>query len=276
MLSEAIITFRETLEAALVVGIILAYLNKTKQTAYNPTVYLAVASAIVGSILTAFAFTLLIGEFKGPAENLFEGGTMLFAALLLTTMIFWMLQQKQVRQDLEEKVTAEVSRRNKLGLFALVFASVLREGVETVIFLGAGGFSANATALGRFAGSFLGIFLALACGFILFVQARRLNIKKFFHATSIVLILFAAGLVARGVYELQEGGFLQGYGEPVWDVNPPQNPDGSYPLLHDKGFIGGLAGDLFGYTGSPSLLEAASYALYLAFAVLLYARTSKG
>ncbi|MFH0860674.1 MAG: FTR1 family protein [Candidatus Altiarchaeota archaeon] len=270
MLSELIITFRETLEAALVIGIVLAYLERTKQSKYNSVIYLAIVSAVVGSIIAAYGFNTLAGGFSGRSEEIFEGVVMLFAALLLTTMILWMMRQTHIREEIEQKVGHEISEGHRLGLFALVFVSVLREGVETVIFLGASSLAGEATAYDRIVGGFLGIILALALGFIIFVQARKLDVRKFFQATSIVLVLFAAGLVAHGVHELQEAGVLPTYIEHLWDVNPPQNPDGSYPLLHENGLIGGLAKDLLGYNGNPSLLEAASYALYLLFVALAY------
>lgn len=270
MLSALIITFRETLEAALVVGIVLAYLEKTKQSRFNSVVYLAIASAVVGSIMAAVGFNSLAGGFSGRNEELFEGIVMLFAALLLTTMILWMLKQKHIRVELEQKVNVEITEGHRFGLFALVFISVLREGVETVIFLGASGFTAETSAMDRISGGFLGITLALVLGYILFIQSRKLDIKKFFQITSLVLILFAAGLVAHGVHELQEAGVVPVYIEHVWDINPPQNLDGSYPLLHEGGLIGGLAKNLLGYNGNPSLLEVLSYLIYLVFVVLLY------
>lgn len=270
MLSPLIITFRETLEAALVVGIVLAYLEKTKQTKFNSSVYLAIASALLASVLAAVAFETVAGGFEGRSEELFEGVTMLLAAALLTTMIVWMGKQKHVREELERKVGAEVVEGHRFGIFMLVFLSVLREGVETVIFLGATGFRAESGAFGNLIGGILGIVLALAVGFLLFVQSRRLPIKKFFQATSLLLILFAAGLVAHGVHELEEAGVLPTVVEHVWDINPPQNPDGSYPLLHEKGLVGGLAKDLFGYNGNPSLSEVVSYVLYLVFVGLLF------
>ena len=93
MISSFIITFREALEVALVVGIILGYLSKTKQTRYNKIVYLAISAGIILSVLTAILFNLLLGGFSGTAEQIFEGITMLAAALLLTTMILWMMRK---------------------------------------------------------------------------------------------------------------------------------------------------------------------------------------
>src|SRR3989338_7315302 len=137
MIESFIITFRETLEVALIVGIILSYLVRTKQTKFNNIVYIGIAFGIVASIIGAFLFNYLAGGFTGRAEKIFEGIIMLFGAFLLTAMIFWMMKQKHIARELEQKVAAKISETYKSGLFLLVFVAVLREGIETVIFLGA-------------------------------------------------------------------------------------------------------------------------------------------
>ncbi|PIN78651.1 high-affinity iron transporter, partial [Candidatus Woesearchaeota archaeon CG10_big_fil_rev_8_21_14_0_10_34_8] len=104
MISSFIITFRETLEAALIIGIILSYLAKTKETKYNKIVYLGVFAGVIASILGAIGFHYIAGGFEGAAEEIFEGITMMIGAGLLTWMILWMLQQKRVAQKLKDKV----------------------------------------------------------------------------------------------------------------------------------------------------------------------------
>ncbi|MFH1125855.1 MAG: FTR1 family protein [Candidatus Altiarchaeota archaeon] len=272
MISSFIITFRETLEAALIVGIVLSYLVKTRQTTYLRTVYAAIISGVVASIIGAVLFNSLAGGFTGRAEEIFEGVTMLIGAFLLTTMILWMLSQKHIASELENKVSLEINEAHKIGLFSLVFVSVLREGIETVIFLGAANFaSADNNPVGLLAG----IFAAILVGYGIFAGSMKMNLKKFFNATSILLILFAAGLVAGGVHGLQEAGILPEFVEHVWDVNPQVNQDGSYPLLHEKGYFGGLLHDLFGYRGDPSLMEVLGYLTYLALAVVLWKNTER-
>src|SRR3989344_5101596 len=108
MIESFIITFRETLEVALIVGIILSYLVRTKQTKYNNIVYIGIAFGIVASIIGAFLFNYLAGGFTGRAEKIFEGITMLVGAVLLTTMILWMMKQKHIARELEHKVKVEV------------------------------------------------------------------------------------------------------------------------------------------------------------------------
>ena len=260
MIPSFIITFRETLEAALIVGIVLGYLARTKQTKYNNVVYAGIASAILASIVGAFLFTNLAGGFTGRAEELFEGIVMLIGASLLTTMILWMMKQRHIATELQDRVATEVAEAHPFGLFSLIFVAVLREGIETVIFLGAASFVSTDNSL---IGAIAGILAAMLLGYAIFAGSMRINLKKFFNITSILLILFAAGLVAQGVHELQEAGIIPTVIEHVWSINPPPNPDGSYPPLHENGYVGSILKGLFGYNGDPSLIEVLTYSLYL-------------
>ena len=269
MIPSIIIAFRETLEAALIVGIVLGYLNKTKQTKYYNVVYIGVGSAIVASIVGAFIFSSLAGGFTGRAEEIFEGITMIIGATLLTTMILWMMRQKHLAAELENKVAVELKETHKFGLFFLVFISVLREGIETVIFLGA---ASLVSADNNLIGAFIGIVAATLLGYVMFVGSMKINLRKFFNVTSILLILFAAGLVAHGIHEFQEAKIIPTMIEHVWDINPALNADGSYPILHEKGYLGSIFSGLFGYNGNPSLLEILSYIIYLVVILLLWFR----
>lgn len=260
MLSEFIITFRETLEVALIVGIILSYLTKTKETKYNPVVYVGLVAGLVASIIGAILFNTLAGGFEGAAEQIFEGITMLLGAIMLTTMILWMMKQGKIAEKLEAQVAVHLSTAQRFDLFLLVFLAVLREGIETVIFLNA---AAIATGENTLVGSVLGIAAAVVLGYLIFVAAVRVPLKKYFTVTSVLLLLFAAGLVAHGVHEFEEAGVIPIIVEHLWDVNPALNPDGSYPALHEKGLIGEFMKGLFGYNGNPSLVEVLSYVLYL-------------
>lgn len=272
MISSFIIAIRETLEAALIVGIILSYLVKTKQTKYNNIIYIGVVSGIITSIIGALLFTHIAGGFTGRTEKIFEGITMLIGASLLTTMILWMMKQKHVSSELEHKVATELSEAHKFGLFSLVFIAVLREGIEMVIFLGATSFiSTNNTLIGALAGIITAIFI----GYAIFVSSIKINIKMFFNITSILLILFAAGLVAHAVHEFQETKIIPTIVEHIWDINPPINPDGSYTILHEKGYIGSILKSLFGYNGDPSLIEVLSYLVYLVLVFVLWRNIEK-
>ncbi|MFC2136106.1 FTR1 family protein [Bacteroidota bacterium] len=260
MLASTLIGFREALEAALIIGIILAYLLKTRKEKYNNIVYLGITAAIVTSIITAILFNMIAGGFEGQAEQIFEGFAMLFAAGILTYMVIWM-QGKSIANDLREKVSEQLSDGQKYGLFFLSFISVFREGVETVLFLSAAKFAGGGE--NSLLGTLIGIVLAIVLGYLIFVGSKKINIKKFFSVTSFLLILFAAGLFAHGVHEFQEAGWIPIAQEHVWDINPLVNEDGSFPVLHEQGVIGSLMKGLFGYNGNPNLLEVIIWALYL-------------
>lgn len=260
MLSEFIITFREMLEVSLIVGIILSYLTKTKETKYNPVVYVGLVAGIVASIIGAILFNVFAGGFEGAAEQIFEGITMLLGAVLLTTMILWMMKQGKIAEKLEAQVAAHLSTAQRFDLFLLVFLAVLREGIETVIFLNAAAIASGENSL---TGAILGIVAAVILGYLIFVAAVRVPLKKYFAVTSVLLLLFAAGLVAHGVHEFEEAGVIPIIIEHVWDINPALNVDGSYPALHEKGLVGEFMKGLFGYNGNPSLVEVLSYVLYL-------------
>ena len=274
MISSLIITFRETLEIALIVGIILSYLAKTKQSKYNNVVYLGIVSGIVASIIGAFLFLKLFGQFEGFSEQIFEGITTLIGAVLLTTMILWMLKQKNVASELQQKVSKKIAEAKKLGLFILVFVSVLREGIETVIFLSAASFVSKENNL---FGAFLGIIAAIILGYLIFVGSKKINIKKFFNITSILLILFAAGLIAHSAHEFEEAKILPPLIDSVWNLNPeaPRAAEGIYPLLHEEGYIGSILKSLFGYRASPSLIEVLVYLSYIIIVIILWRKIEK-
>lgn len=272
MIASFVITFRETLEAALIIGIVLAYLAKTGRQKYNRFVYFGVISAIVLSIIVALVFVILSVSFEGRAEQIFEGVTMLLASFLLTFMILWMMKRKHVAHEIREHVSEELDERHRLGLFFIAFIAVFREGIETVLFLGALTFTTGRVSL---MGGIFGITAALFLGYVFFRGTRKVNLKIFFSITSVILILFAAGLAAHGVHEFQEAGVIPIVVEHVWDINPPVNADGSYPLLHEKGDIGSIAKGLLGYNGDPSLIEILSYLAYLILIFVLWKKIER-
>ncbi len=263
MIAGFLITFRETLEAALVVGIVLAYLVRIKQPNYKKFVWWGVLFGILASIAGAIIFTALFGGFSGRTEEIFEGILMFVAAGLLTTMILWMMKQgKYVAQHLEEQVSREISEKHALGLMALVFFAVLREGIETVIFLGA----ASRLEETSIFGPLLGVGVALIVSWLLFWGTTKLRIGMFFKVTSIILIFFAAGLFAHGIHEFQEAGIIPIVIEHVWDINW---------LINEKGGLGTILKALFGYNGNPSLLEVTGWSVYLISVFGIYRNIEK-
>ena len=109
-------------------------------------------------------------------------------------------------------------------------------------------------------GSLLVGLLALSIGYVIFIQGKNVPLKTFFNVSSILLIFVASGMLAYGVHELESAGIIPDYGR-IWDINPPKNADGSYPLFHDKGNVGSLMKGLFGYNGDPSFIELSAWIL---------------
>ncbi|MBI2652123.1 FTR1 family protein [Candidatus Woesearchaeota archaeon] len=263
MLESFLVTSRETLEASLVVGIVLAYLNRTNNQNYRKTVYYGIIFGILASILSAFIFTVFAGGFEGSGEQIFEGITMLFGAFLLTTMILWMMKQRHIAKEIEGKVEKHLASSQPLfshiGIFMLIFIAIIREGVETVIFLNAINYASGI----NFIGGTLGIIAAIILGYLFFISTKKINLKKLFNISSILLILFAAGLVAHGVHEFEEAKLVSGIITPLFDINN---------ILNEKGLVGSFLKGLFGYNGNPSLLEVIAYASYLGLIFYFYKR----
>ena len=259
MLAEFIVMFRESLEVAFVVGIMLAYLQKTKNIEHEKHVYLGVAAAVVTSIILAYLFQFVQGGFEAN-EALFEGTFMLIAAVLVTWLVLWMAQQKKFVDNLKDQIKVALDNKQTTAIFMIAFASTLREGVEVVLFMTGIYLSTGTLSV---IGGIVGMVAAVVLGILVFEYAMKFDTKLFFQVTTILLILLAAGLVSHGVHELEEAKILPSIIEHVYDINPPVNIDGTYPLLHEKGVIGSILRGLFGYDGNPSLLTLLSWSLYL-------------
>ena len=263
MLESFLVTSRETLEASLVIGIVLAYLNKTNNQNYKKTVYYAIVVGILASILAAFAFTFFAGEFQGASVQIFEGATMLLGAFLLTTMILWMMRQRFISKEIESKVEKHLmnpqSMFSHIGIFMVIFIAVIREGFETVIFMNALNYASGI----NFLGGTLGIIAAAVVGYLFFVSTRKINLKKLFNVSSVLLILFAAGLVAHGMHEFEAAKIVPGIISPLYNLSN---------VLSENGLVGGFLKGLFGYSAAPSLTEIIAYFAYLALILILYLR----
>jgi len=261
MFASALITLREGLEAALIVGVVLAYLGKIGRPDRRGALWGGVAAALAASIVLAVALQALGARFEGQAEQIFEGTTMFLAVLVLTYMIFWMRGQgHRLRGRLEGEVGAAVSGGQGWALAGLAFFAVFREGVETALFLSAAGMAAEGARI--LWGGLLGLAAAVILGWLIFNTTANIPLRRFFDVTSLLLLLFAAGLLAHGVHEFQEAGLLPTWLAPVWDINP---------VLPESSVVGSFMKALFGYNGDPSLLEVTSYVAYWV-AVLLGVR----
>ena len=252
MFPSYLLSLREGIEAALIVGIVLGALRQMRRTDLSSAVWIGVISASVLSILAGVILTVLGLSFEGKAEEIFEGITMLLAASVLTWMIFWMNRQaRNIKGDLESGVHKAAFEGGKRGLFALAFLAVLREGIELALFLVASVFASDVQQ--TLIGTFLGLGTAILLGWSLFATTVRLDLRRFFQVTGFLLILFAAGLVAHGVHEFNEAGLIPSVVEHVWDVNS---------ILDENATLGSMLKALFGYNGNPSLTEVLAYFAY--------------
>lgn len=264
IISPTIIALREGIEAALIIAIMLSYLRKTNQLNLRKYVIYGTIVAIIASLGVAVVVGLLWGIFEGSMLNVFEGVVVLIAAILLTTMIVWMWNAgARITQEIEDSMKSSVVKQSGIGLALLSFSLVFREGVELSLFSMA---LVIQEGIESYIGIALGLSLAVILGIGIYKGSLRISIGSLFKWTSIFLILFAAGMIAYGIHELQEAGLLLFGPIEIWNINPPLLSDGSYPLLHDKGAIGGLAKALFGYNGNPSALEVVAYFAYLTVA----------
>jgi high-affinity iron transporter len=186
-MSEFLIMFREVLEGVLVVGILYTFIIKTGRKHLTKSITNGVIAAFAMTGIFAVIFQVLLGGFNGHQAAIFEGVTMIIAAVLLSTMIVWMARNKNVAESLEKEASSiiEKDKNVALGLFALTFFAIFREGVDVVLFLYAiifttGGFSILGAALGSVVSLFI--------GYQIFVQGQKVALKQFFNYTSILLI----------------------------------------------------------------------------------------
>jgi high-affinity iron transporter len=258
MFPAFILTLREGLEAALIIGIVLGVLTKIERPELKPLVWMGAGAAFLVSVLLATGLTLMDIALDGRAGQIFEGVMMLTAAAMLTWMIFWMAKYGRfLSETLKTDVRSSIKTGSKWALFSLAFFAVAREGAELALLLTATSMTAGITV--TILGAVLGLALSFLLAWLLLSSLIKLNIQLFFKVTNVLLILFAAGLVAYGVHELNEALIIPGIIEHVWDINW---------LLDEKSTAGQTLKVLFGYNGNPSLTEVMAYVGYLAFVIL--------
>jgi high-affinity iron transporter len=254
MLPSYLLSLREGIEAALIVGIVLSALRQMRRTDLSMAVWAGVISAVAISVLVAVVLTIFGLGLEGPAEPVFEGVTLFLAAAVLTWMIFWMSSHsRHIKGELEAGVRRAAFETGKRGLFLLAFFAVVREGIELALFLTAAVFASSE--LQTIVGALLGLFTAVLLGWSMFATTVRLDLRRFFQVTGVLLILFAAGLVASGIHEFNEVGWIPEIIGHVWDLTP---------ILSETSLAGQILKTLFGYNASPSLSSVISYAVYFA------------
>ncbi|MBI5414114.1 FTR1 family protein [Candidatus Peregrinibacteria bacterium] len=258
MSASFLITFREGLEAAVIIGILLSVLRALHEQKQNIFIWSGTVLGILMSFFFAWIFERFLGGFEGTFEQIYEGVLLLIAFGMITHMVLWMHRYgRNIRANLEKKVKSIFEHKVVWTIGILAFTAVVREGIEIVIFLKALSFQGGATI--SLMGGLLGLFAAVLCAVLLFVGTKNVSPKKFFQITGYFLLFIAAGLLSHSVSEFQEAGVLPTFLSPLYDL--------SGILSEEKG-IGAFLKAIFGYNSAPSFLASASYVVYLTFLVL--------
>ena len=256
-----LITLREGIEAALIVSILLAYVRQLGRMDRARSILWGVLAAVAVSVAVAGVLFALAAEFSGVGEQIFEGTTTLVAVSVLTWMIFWMRRQGgKVKGEIQHKVDDALAGGG-VALGAVAFAVVVREGIETALFLfgatqatrarqGAGGGGSLPGVLG----GVIGLSLAAALGYLLFKGSVKLNLRTFFTYTGGIILVVSAGLFAFSLSELQEANILPGFGAKAFDLTKSL-PDSSGP--------GSVLHALVGYQANPTWLAVFTWFTYL-------------
>jgi FTR1 family protein len=224
MFSSLVVTLREGVEAALIVGITLVYLAKIGRPDLRRTVYAALVTALLASVAGAIALSYL-----PITEDAFEGWVMLVAAVLVVGMIFFMMRTaRKLKGEIETKVGFLAGGSSVWGLFAFVFLMIFREGVETVIILK--GVSLNSTELMSFLGTLTGVALAVVFGVMFVKGSVRIDLRRFFRVTTVILFFVAAQLFILGLHELSETGVLPSSTREMALIGPIFRNDYFFPV----------------------------------------------
>jgi len=267
LIGQFLLAFREALEAALITALILAYLARTKRNPLTRYAWYGVYLAVAASFVFGASIWFMYGGLSGPNKALFEGVAAFIAVFVLSSMIYWMASKgRELKMEVEKRVEAIVTRGATLALTSFSFIVVFREGLETVLFLTP--FLVE-DVTGTLIGAFLGIVTSLALAYAIFVVGMKINIRKFFYFTSILLVLLAGGLASYGVHELVEysedtGVELGWLGEHAYVLDIPRDSP-----LHHKGVVGSILAVMFGYTVNAEWARVIVHLAYLAIALPL-------
>ncbi|MCU0552458.1 MAG: FTR1 family protein [Leptolyngbya sp. Prado105] len=282
MLSTFVITLREGVEAALVVGIVLAYLNKANRSALNAWVYAGIGAGILASVIVGGAFIGVLtsldtsNQLYAPVlKPLLEAVFGLIAIALLSWMLIWMTKQaKSLKGEVEQEIDRAIQANAAWGIFGIIFFAVLREGFETVVFIAAQFQQGSSPVIGAM-GGLLG---AIMIGILLFKLGIKINLKQFFQVMGVFLLLIVSGLVIGVLAHLDKslvllaqinpniacGGDSCILGGLIWDTSR---------VLPQKQFPGVILHTLFGYVDRFYWAEAIAYFTFLFTVGSLYFRS---
>lgn len=261
MLATLVIFLREGIEASMIVAILLAYLDRLGRREHFKDVFLGVGAALLLATGGGVAAYLTIRSYDGSrVQTIFETVTYILAAVVLTYMTFWMRKHaRSISSELRSKADAAFDGKARWGLALLAFQAVGREGLETVVFTLAIIFSTSiASAL---TGAVIGLAGSLVVAFVIYRLGHKLNLSRFFTVIGCLLMVFAAGLLADTVQNLQELGWLRVLNVPMWHTSQ---------LLSEDSAFGDVLHSFFGYSDSPTPLQLIVYLAYLAIVVAAF------
>jgi high-affinity iron transporter len=263
---------REGVEAALIVSIILAYLARTGNARHAGRIWLGAGVAVAISVAAGLLLFATIGGLEQPAEQIFEGLAMLLAAAVVTWMLFWMRRTAaNIKGELHAGVDRALTEGSLWGLSALAFTAVIREGIETSLFLlgqVTAAAEADSGALSTMAGALVGLSIAVALGYGFYRGARVINLQTFFRWTGVALIFIAAGLVSHAVHEFVEAGWITFGTAAAFDISSLLPHEGESGVA----IIGQLLRALFGYSSHPEWITLVTWVAYVTAVLVLYLR----
>ncbi|MFF2651931.1 iron uptake transporter permease EfeU [Streptomyces sp. NPDC058045] len=261
MFGNYLIGLREGLEASLVVCILIAYLVKTgRRDALRP-VWAGIAVAVLLAFGFGCALTFGSQELTFEAQEALGGSLSIVAVGLVTWMVFWM---RRTARHLKQELTGRLDAALQMGTAALVataFLAVGREGLETALFVWASVRASNDGTHGPLIGVLLGLATAVVLGWLFYRGALRINLAKFFTWTGGMLVIVAAGVLAYGVHDLQEAGWVPGLRNLAFDISGTIPPDSWY---------GTLLKGVFNFQPDPTVVQVAVWALYLVLTLALF------
>ena len=263
---------REGVEAALIVSIILAYLARTGNQRHFGPIWLGAGAAVALSVVIGVALFVTIGGLEEPAEQIFEGFAMLIAAGVVTWMLFWMRRTSaNIKGQLHAGVDRALMAGGVVGLAILAFTAVIREGIETALFLMGQATAAGTQATSTLVGALIGLAIAVAIGYGLYRGARVINLRTFFTWTGIALIFIAAGLLSHAIHEFIEAGWITFGTATAFDISAIL-PHEAEPENGAAGVIGSILRALVGYTSTPEWITFLAWLAYVVIVLFLYTR----
>ena len=261
MLATLVIFLREGVEASMIVAILLAYLNRIGKREHFRDVFLGVGAALLLATASGAVVYTTVRSYDGTrGQTIFETGTYLLAAAVLTYMTFWMRNHaRSISKELRSRADAALDGKARWGLGLLAFQAVGREGLETVVFTLAILFSTSPA--GAISGAAIGLAGSLVIAYVIYRMGHKLNLGKFFTVIGVLLMVFAAGLLADAIQNLQELGWLPVLNLPMWHTGQ---------LLSEDSALGDVLHSFFGYSDAPTPLQLLVYVAYLAIVIVAY------